>query len=45
MENYPKPVTREGHKKISEYLDDLIYEIKGDKGKKGKGIVLFHENT
>ena len=38
MENYPKPVTREGHKKISEYLDDLIYEIKGDKGKKGKGI-------
>ena len=38
MENYPRPVTREEHRKISEYFDDLIYEIKGDKGKKGKGI-------
>ena len=38
MENYPRPVTREEHRKISEYFDDLIYEIKGDKEKKGKGI-------
>ena len=38
MENYPKPVTEENHKKIFEYLNDSIYEIKGDKGKYGNGI-------
>ena len=38
MENYPKPVKEESHKKISEYLNDSIYEIKGDKEKYGKGI-------
>ena len=36
MENLPKPVTEESHKKISEYLNDSIYEIKGDKGIYGK---------
>ena len=38
MENYPKPVTEESHKKISEYLNGSVYEIKGDKGVYGIGI-------
>ena len=38
MENLPKPVTEESHKKILEYLNESIYEIKGDNGKYGKGI-------
>ena len=38
MENYPKPVTEESHKKILKYLDESIYEIKGDEGKYGKGF-------
>ena len=38
MENYPKPVTQESHKKIEQYLDNSIYKIKGSKGEYGKGI-------
>ena len=30
MEGYPKPVTKETHKKISYYLDNSIYQIKGE---------------
>ena len=38
MENYPKPVTKETHKKISEYLDNSIYQIKVDEDKYGIGF-------
>ena len=38
MENYPKPVTKETHKKISEYLDNSIYQIKGNEDKYGIGF-------
>ena len=39
MEGYPKPVTKETHKKISYYLDNSIYQIKGVDGK--CGIAFF----
>ena len=39
MENYPKPVSKESHKQILDYLDNSIYQIKG-KGKK-YGIGFF----
>ena len=38
MKNYPKPVTKESHKKILDYLDNSIYSIKGDKEKYGIGF-------
>ena len=38
MKNYPKPVTKESHKQISDYLDNSIYQIKGNEGKYGIGI-------
>ena len=38
MENYPKPVTKDAHKKIMEYLDNSIYKIKGNDNKYGIGI-------
>ena len=38
MENYPKPVTKETHKKILDYLDNSIYQIKGSDGKYGIGF-------
>ena len=45
MENYPKPVTRETHKKISDYLDNSIYQIKVSEDKYGIGFfcsLKFH---
>ena len=39
MENYPKPITKESHKKIMNYLDNSIYKIKGNEGK--YGIAFF----
>ena len=38
MENYPKPVTRETYKKISDYLDNSIYLIKVSEEKDGLGF-------
>ena len=38
MENYPKPVTKETHKKISDYLDNSIYQIKGNENEYGIGF-------
>ena len=38
MENYPKPVTKETHKKILDYLDNSIYQIKGRDDKYGIGF-------
>ena len=38
MENYPKPVTKESHNKISDYLNNSIYQIKGNEGKYGIGF-------
>ena len=38
MENYPKPVTKQNHKIILEYLDNSIYQIKGNEGKCGIGF-------
>ena len=38
MKNYPKPVTKETHKKILDYLDNSIYQIKGSDGKYGIGF-------
>ena len=38
MENYPRPVTKETHKKILDYLDNSIYQIKGSEGKYGIGF-------
>ena len=38
MENYPKPVTKESHRKISYYLDNSIYQIKGVNEKYGLGF-------
>ena len=38
MENYPKPVTKETHKKISDYLDNSIYQIKVSEDKYGIGF-------
>ena len=38
MENYPKPVTKDTHKKIMEYLDNSIYKIKGNDDKYGIGF-------
>ena len=38
MENYPKPVTKESHKQIMDYLDNSIYQIKGCKEKVGIGF-------
>ena len=38
MENYPKPVTKESHKKIMEYLDNSLYKIKGNDNKDGIGF-------
>ena len=48
MENYPKPVTRETHKKISDYLDNSIYQIKVSEDKEGLGFfcsVKCHDKT
>ena len=38
MENYPKPVTKESHTQIMDYLDNSIYQIKGIEEKYGKGF-------
>jgi hypothetical protein len=38
MENYPKPVTKENHKIILDYLDNSIYQIKGNEDKYGRGF-------
>ena len=38
MENYPKPVTKEKHKIILDYLDNSIYKIKGNGNKYGRGF-------
>ena len=38
MENYPKPVTKENHEIILDYLDNSIYKIKGYKEKYGIGF-------
>ena len=38
MENYPKPVTKDTHKKIMEYLDNSIYKIKGNDDNTGIGF-------
>ena len=38
MENYPKPVTKDTHKKIMEYLDNSIYKIKGNDDQYGIGF-------
>ena len=48
MENYPKPVSRETHKKISDYLDNSIYQIKVSEDKEGLGFfcsVKSHDKT
>ena len=34
----PKPITKETHKKILNYLDNSIYQIKGNEGKYGIGL-------
>ena len=41
MEDYPKPVTKESHAKISEYLDNSVYQIRGNEGKYGIGFFCF----
>ena len=41
MENYLKPVTKESHKKIMDYLDNSIYKIKGNEGKYGIGFFCY----
>ena len=41
MENYPKPVTRESHRKIIDYLDNSIYKIKINEGKYGIGFFCY----
>ena len=41
MENYPKPVTKDTHKKIMEYLDNSIYKIKINDGKYGIGFFCY----
>ena len=38
MEIYPKPVIKESHKKIMEYLDNSIYKIKGNDDNTGIGF-------
>ena len=38
MKNYPKPVSRETHKKISDYLDNSIYQVKVSEDKYGIGF-------
>ena len=38
MKNYPKPVTKENHKIILDYLDNSIYQIKGSEEKIGIGF-------
>ena len=38
MENYPKPITKENHEIILDYLDNSIYEIKGNEDKYGRGF-------
>ena len=38
MENCPKPVTKENHEIILDYLDNSIYEIKGNENKYGRGF-------
>ena len=38
MEKYPKPVSKESHKKIMEYLDNSIYKIKSNDNKYGIGF-------
>ena len=48
MENYPKPVTKETHKKISDYLDNSIYQIKVPENKEGLGFfcsLKCHDKT
>ena len=48
MKNYPKPVTKETHKKILDYLDNSIYQIKGSDGKYGIGffcLLKCHDKT
>ena len=48
MDNYPKPVTKENHKKILEYLDNSICQIKGIKEKYGIGFfcsLKCHDKT
>ena len=48
MEDYPKPVTKESHAKISEYLDNSVYQIRGSEGKYGIGFfcsIKVHEKT
>ena len=41
MENYPKPVTKESHKKIMNYLDNSLYRIKVKDGKNGIGFFCY----
>jgi len=38
MEKYLKPITKDTHKKIMEYLDNSIYKIKGNDDKYGIGF-------
>ena len=48
MEKYPKPVTKESHKKIYDYLDNSIYQIKGSNDKYGIGffcLLKCHDKT
>ena len=48
MENYPKPVTKDTHKKIMEHLDNSIYKIKGKDNKYCIGIfcnIKFHNKN
>ena len=41
MEKYPKPITKDTHKKIMEYLDNSIYKIKTKDNKYGLGIFCY----
>ena len=41
MENYPKPINKECHKKIMKYLDNSIYKIKMMDGKYGIGFFCY----
>ena len=41
MEKYIKPITKNSHKKIMEYLDNSIYKIKYKDGKYGIGFFCY----
>ena len=41
MNNYPKPVTKETHKKIMNYFDNSLYKIKIKDGKNGIGFFCY----